>query len=144
MAVMVNGKIKIHADERWMNVEWAIGGEYLWATPLGDGRFKIGNVPFFTRGLAIDDIVSVEDGEIAAVLEQGGQVPFTVVVNEMVPDVVATMLDRVKTRFPDARCEGGFDVLVAVNVPKAQERGLNAVLRANEHVGLVVAWETTR
>ena len=36
---------------------WAIGGESLWATPLGNDLYRIENVPFFAYGLNFLDIV---------------------------------------------------------------------------------------
>lgn len=45
---------KIHID---LPNHWAIGGESLWATPMGDDLYRIENVPFFAYGLNFLDIV---------------------------------------------------------------------------------------
>jgi hypothetical protein len=34
--------------------------ESLWAISLGDGLYKVENIPFFAMGLAVGDVVSVE------------------------------------------------------------------------------------
>lgn len=34
---------------------WAIGGECLWATPLGNNLYRIENVPFYAYGLSFKD-----------------------------------------------------------------------------------------
>lgn len=48
------GLEKIHID---LPNHWAIGGESMWATPLGNDLFKIENVPFYAYGLNFHDIV---------------------------------------------------------------------------------------
>jgi hypothetical protein len=48
------GLVKVHID---LPNHWAIGGEALWATPLGDDLYKIENVPFYAYGLNFHDIV---------------------------------------------------------------------------------------
>lgn len=45
---------KIHID---LPNHWAIGGESLWATPLGNNLYRIENVPFFAYGLNFLDVV---------------------------------------------------------------------------------------
>lgn len=45
---------KIHID---LPNHWAIGGESLWVTPLGDNLYKLENIPFYAYGLNYHDIV---------------------------------------------------------------------------------------
>lgn len=45
---------KIHID---LPKHWAISGESLWATPLGNDLYRIENIPFFAYGLNFLDIV---------------------------------------------------------------------------------------
>ena len=69
------GLVKLHID---LPNHWAIGGEYLWAEPLGNDLFKIQNVPFYAYGLNYWDIVIAtpesEDlgPEIRKLVETGG------------------------------------------------------------------------
>jgi hypothetical protein len=48
------GLVKIHLD---LPNHWGIGGESLWAEPLGNDLYKIENVPFYAYGLNFQDIV---------------------------------------------------------------------------------------
>jgi hypothetical protein len=48
------GLEKVHID---LPNHWAIGGESLWATPLGNDLYRIENVPFFAYGLNFLDVV---------------------------------------------------------------------------------------
>lgn len=45
---------KVHID---LPNHWAIGGESLWATPMGNNLYRIENVPFFAYGLNFHDVV---------------------------------------------------------------------------------------
>lgn len=45
---------KIHVD---LPNHWAIGGESMWATPLGNDLYRIENVPFYAYGLNFLDVV---------------------------------------------------------------------------------------
>ncbi|MBX0335167.1 DUF4265 domain-containing protein [Pontibacter sp. HSC-14F20] len=48
------GLLKVHID---LPNHWGIGGESLWAEPLGNDLYKIENVPFYAYGLNFQDIV---------------------------------------------------------------------------------------
>ncbi len=45
---------KVHVD---LPNHWAIGGESMWAEPLGNDLYKIENVPFYAYGLNYQDTV---------------------------------------------------------------------------------------
>ncbi|HEU5290211.1 MAG TPA: DUF4265 domain-containing protein [Cyclobacteriaceae bacterium] len=49
-----DGLVKIHID---LPNHWAVGGESMWAEPLGNDRYKIENVPFYAYGLNFKDVV---------------------------------------------------------------------------------------
>ena len=49
-----NSLIKIHVD---LPNHWMVGGESLWAKPVGENLYQIKNIPFFAYGLSYDDIV---------------------------------------------------------------------------------------
>ncbi len=75
------GLEKIHVD---LPNHWAIGGESMWATPLGDDLFKIENVPFYAYGLNFHDIVrAIPDSdehipEVRELVELSGHRTFRV------------------------------------------------------------------
>jgi hypothetical protein len=48
------GLVKVHID---LPNHWAVGGESLWAEPLGNDLYKIENVPFYAYGLNFQDVV---------------------------------------------------------------------------------------
>ncbi|QHL86991.1 DUF4265 domain-containing protein [Nibribacter ruber] len=48
------GLEKIHID---LPNHWVVGGESMWAEPLGNDLFQIENVPFYAYGLNFKDIV---------------------------------------------------------------------------------------
>jgi hypothetical protein len=53
--------VKVHID---LPNHWAIGGESLWATPLGNDLYRLENVPFFAYGLCFQDVVlAIADSE---------------------------------------------------------------------------------
>ena len=46
--------VKVHID---LPNHWAIGGESMWATPLGNDLYRLENVPFYAYGLNYHDVV---------------------------------------------------------------------------------------
>ncbi len=48
------GLEKVHID---LPNHWAMDGESMWATPLGNDLYKLENVPFYAYGLNFHDIV---------------------------------------------------------------------------------------
>ncbi|HEX2767136.1 MAG TPA: DUF4265 domain-containing protein [Candidatus Limnocylindria bacterium] len=37
--------------------------ETLWSEELGEGRYRVDNIPFFVRGIAVDDVVEATSGD---------------------------------------------------------------------------------
>ena len=74
--------VKIHID---LPNHWAVGGESMWATALGDDLFRIENVPFHAYGLNFLDVVSAtpdsEDTipEIRRVVKASGHRTYRVI-----------------------------------------------------------------
>jgi hypothetical protein len=91
--------------------------EELWTTPLGEGLFRVENIPFFARGIARGDIVSagVEDEDLIfqEVAEQSGHSTIRLIVyNEhAVPAIVERFLNQ------GCDAETTFTKLVALDVP---------------------------
>lgn len=63
---------------------WAIGGESLWATPLGNDLYRIENVPFYAYGLNFHDVVKATSdsdelmSEIRELVESSGHRTFRI------------------------------------------------------------------
>jgi hypothetical protein len=91
--------------------------EELWTIPLGEGLYRIENIPFFARGIARGDIVSAVEEEEALIF-QGVEAPSghstirLIVYNE---DTVPAVVER----FEKLGCvsEITFNKLVALDVP---------------------------
>jgi hypothetical protein len=81
------GLVKIHID---LPNHWAIGGESVWAEPLGNDLYKIENVPFYTYGLNFQDIVRAtpdsEDliPEIRELIAPSGHRTFRILFNKRI------------------------------------------------------------
>ena len=81
------GLEKIHID---LPNHWAIGGESLWATPLGNDLYRIENVPFFAYGVNFLDVVSATAEsddlipEVRKVVEPSGHRTYRVMFNKEV------------------------------------------------------------
>jgi Domain of unknown function (DUF4265) len=92
--------IKLHID---LPNHWAIGGESLWATSLGNDLYRIENVPFFAYGLNFLDIVrATADSpelkpEIREVVTASGHRTYRVIFNKDVErDNQATLLESLE------------------------------------------------
>lgn len=93
--------------------------ETLWADDLGAGRYRLDNVPFFTRGVSLGDIVTATPNaqglpEITGVVEKSGNRTLWVLFPEPI-DRTHPFLAFVEA----AGCsyEGARASLFAVNVP---------------------------
>ncbi len=111
-------KILVHtkAEDGYPPEEW----EGLWATPVGGGRFKIDNIPFYAKNLSCDDIVEAkQDGDryvFKRVVDPSENSTIRVVIYDLADK------DSVRNDLTALGCsiEGtGTPGLIAVNVPKA-------------------------
>lgn len=108
------GLEKIHIN---LPNHWAIGGESLWATPLGDDLYRIENVPFFAYGLNFLDVVlATTDAnqqvlEVRKVVEPSGHRTYRVIFNENVdPEKQIELLENL------AKFQASFERADASNV----------------------------
>ena len=69
-----------------------VGGESMWARPLGDDRYRIENVPFYAYGLNYHDVVEARESSpelkpsVIRVLEWSGHRTLRVIFEEDVPE----------------------------------------------------------
>ena len=79
------GLEKIHID---LPNHWAVGGESMWAEPLGNDMFQIENVPFYAYGLNFKDIVRATSDsdelkpEIRELIKPSGHRTFRIFFNK--------------------------------------------------------------
>ncbi|KXX67038.1 DUF4265 domain-containing protein [Flammeovirga sp. SJP92] len=81
--------VKVYID---LPNHWAIGGESLWAKPLGKDLYQIDNVPFYAYGLNLYDTVRAvkheENGvfEIKELVQTSGHQTFRIYFEEHFPN----------------------------------------------------------
>lgn len=103
--------------------------ETLWAFPLGDGRFKVDNSPWYQYGVSWHDIVSAQpeaDGLLffSHVIEKGGHRTLRVVCEEEpVPQQLLQDLQDLGCTY-----EGANPRYIAVDVPPGIDLGKAAEL----------------
>lgn len=94
------------------------GTESLWAEPLGEGRFRLENIPFFAVGVSCNDIVRAtrqEEGLLFdELLEESGHTTVRVIVYD--PNQVKVFRDLLRERGCDSELSD-IDGLIAVDVP---------------------------
>jgi hypothetical protein len=65
------------------------GGESVWAEPVGEGRYRVRNVPFYVHGISLGDIITARqvEGEgllFTGVLLRGGHSTYRIFLEENV------------------------------------------------------------
>jgi hypothetical protein len=99
--------------------------ETVWAADLGDGKFRLDNLPFFAMGLAFGDIVSVEPSTtgfptVKDVVERSGHSLYRIY---LLSGRTQTDFERAWAPIGRLGCsyERATDQLVAVDVPPATD-----------------------
>jgi hypothetical protein len=98
--------------------------DWLWAEPLGSGRFRIESSPFFAYGISRDDVVRAspaageEDPRLEDVLEKGGHRTLRVALDPAV-EVTGSAIQGLLERLLELGCthESLRPKLVALDVP---------------------------
>jgi hypothetical protein len=92
--------------------------ESLWARPVGEGLFKIDNIPFFATGVAMDDVVAaIPDGGVLQykdVVQPSGHSTLRIIVYE------ESQTAEVRALFKRMGCStelSHIPGLIAVDVP---------------------------
>jgi hypothetical protein len=92
--------------------------ESLWARPVGEGLFKIDNIPFFATGVAVDDVVAaIPDGgmlQYKDVVQPSGHSTLRIIVYE------ESQAAEVRALFKRMGCStelSHIPGLIAVDVP---------------------------
>lgn len=121
-------RVRTEPEDGYPPEEW----EGLWAIPMGDGRFKVDNIPFYAKNLSCDDIVEA--------WRDGNDYIFTRVThpseNSTIRVVIYDLANEnwIRNDLSTAGCsiEGtGIPGLIAVNVPKTSlERVLDFLEKA--------------
>ena len=122
--------------------------DWLWAEPLGSGRFRIESCPFFAYGVSRNDVVVAapppgdESPRLEEVVEKGGHRTLRAALDPSV-DVTHPRVQDLLGRFLELGCthETLRPKLVAVDVPPSVDVGAAvALLQAGGDEG-VLLWE---
>jgi len=114
--------------------------ESVWAVPLGGGKYRLDNIPFFVRGVSSEDVVSATErgGALfyAGLSSEGGHSTVRVLIAD--PDATERVREELRAR--GCSSEGtGIPGLIAVDVPPAVSyRELRQFLDEGERRG---RWE---
>ena len=114
--------------------------ESVWAASLGDGRYRIENVPFYACGVSYDDIVVAKPKDglliVQEVAERGGHSTYRVILNRYTTD------DEFKAAWEKIESLGctyerATERLLAIDVPpEADIYAVYAALEEGEKVGV--------
>jgi hypothetical protein len=122
--------------------------DWLWAEPLGSGRFRIESCPFFAYGVSRDDVVAAapppgdESPRLEDVIEKGGHRTLRAALDPAV-DMAHPRVQDALGRLLEMGCthETLRPKLVAVDLPTAVDvAGAVALLQALSDEGLLL-WE---
>ena len=91
-----NPLVKLHVD---LPNHWSVGGESMWAKPVGENLYQLKNIPFFSYGLNYNDIVrAIAESddlkpEILEVVEASGHQTLRVIFtdNKSKPEHIAVI-----------------------------------------------------
>ncbi|MFK0116154.1 DUF4265 domain-containing protein [Streptomyces sp. NPDC090994] len=118
--------------------------EQIWLRPLGDGQYEICCLPFRVYGLAMGDVVSLneEDGSINGVIRYSGNRVFRIYFPSSTPlgdfdsvkrDVISAIHDA------DLRAEWSGDRHVAIHIPLGGS--VERVWAVVRQLGGIAVWE---
>jgi hypothetical protein len=122
--------------------------DWLWAEPLGSGRFRIESCPFFAYGISRDDVVRAAEtpGEEAPrledVIEKGGHRTLRVAVDPRV-DITDGAVQGLLERLLELGCthETLRPKLVALDVPREVDVTIVAELLQTLADDRTILWE---
>jgi hypothetical protein len=118
-----------------------IGYESIWASPVGDGTYRLENSPFFVYGVSLDDVVAAtrveEDIQFLAVVSHSGNRTLRTRSDSMFQETQFRSKVEHHLQNMGCRVENHRNRLLSINVPP--EVDLEEV--AAYLTGLSLAWE---
>jgi hypothetical protein len=133
---------KIHFALSAEDMDMGVEAENLWAASLGDGRYRIDNIPFYVYGISLNDVVRAEetDGRLLfrSVVSHGGHSTYRILVKDSAgfDDTGFTSLWRVLEELGCAR-EIAKRRWIAIDVPPATDVfSVYKILDAGEEQGI--------
>jgi hypothetical protein len=122
--------------------------DWLWAEPLGSGRFRVESCPFFAYGISRDDVVHAaerageESPRLEEVVEKGGHRTLRVAVDPQV-DITDPSIQGLLERLLELGCthETLRPKLVALDVPREVDVTIVAELLQALADDRTILWE---
>ena len=133
-------KITFHLPEE--DQTDSVKSEGMWAFDLGDGRYRLDNVPFFLYGVSIEDIVSAElvDGILVfrEIVSRGGHSTYRIYMKGPDRARAAGLEERLaEIKALGASLERANRVLIAIDIPpEADIFAIYKLLEAGEDATL--------
>lgn len=131
----------IFADisERDSSIEW----EQLWARQLGDNKFRLCCIPFFTYGLALGDQVITEekwgkDYVIRSRIRKSGHLAYRVWFGDVDNAIASRNIIEKHVSALGWLFEWSSKNLLAIDVPsESDENGIRSFLSEHSHTGIL-------
>ena len=122
---MSDAPVKIYVD---LPEHWAVGGESMWANPLGDDLYEIVNVPFHVYGINYGDVVRARaeapdlKRQVIEVVERRGHHTLRMLfADEVGPEQQRAVLQRIEAS--GATYERANERHIAIDVPPETSYG---------------------
>jgi hypothetical protein len=122
--------------------------DWLWAEPLGSGRFRVESCPFFAYGISRDDVVRAADGAEAGapqfdeVVEKSGHRTLRVALDAAV-EIGSREVQRLLGQLIERGCTHELlrPKLLAIDLPPEADVALVAELLEHEERAGTLVWE---
>ena len=109
--------------------------ERIWGEPAEGGRFRLRSIPFLARGMSWGDLVEVEGGRVARVVERGGHQTYRLLLTGPASEEEFAVLWAPLAKL-GCVCESSAGGRFAVDVPPESDAALvGAALAAGVTAG---------
>jgi hypothetical protein len=116
------GLVKVHIS---LPNHWMIGGESLWAEPIGENTYRLENVPFFAYGLNFrDEVKALPDKddilEIGEVIQRSGNKTIRIMFDKSLDkEGQQDYIDAIRAL--DCSVERWDKTMLAINIRKSAD-----------------------
>ena len=127
-------KLSVDLKEGWHG----FSNETLWGEKIGEGLYRIDNIPFFANGISDGDIVKAEVSEegllkIEKVVERSGQVNCRVIFEKETDEIIRKSVLKQLQSFGDYECYADFG-LYAFSIPQKHLKPFSTILAELEEI----------
>ena len=127
-------KLSVDLKEGWHG----FSNETLWGEKVGEGLYRIDNIPFFANGISDGDIVKAEVSEdgllkVKEVVERSGQVNCRVIFEDETDEATRKSVLKQLQSFGDYECYADFG-LYAFSIPQKHLKPFSTILAELEEI----------